>query len=289
MALTQKFNELAKGLTKHFHKKKQAEDDAYTQSREEAISANAANDLLSDFPPATNSSAPQGDAPKKKVKKSLGKAPKRIAFAIVLCAMMGAGGYMYMSDQTSSTSSQATNGLNSKSQSNSSPQVAEVNPALDPNANPFVEIKGDEASNYEGESITPREGAVALPPVPAIGGSSHHQSAGVSQPSASTSPAYIPRPYLPPVPAIPAPNAQAPTAVPKPTVPPPATQTAPAKTETPTVSGIITGEGGANAAIMSDGTVVSEGETYHDNRVAYIGGDGIKFADGSKMDLPKGQ
>ena len=36
-------------------------------------------------------------------------------------------------------------------------------------------------------------------------------------------------------------------------------------------------------AIMSDGSVVYEGETYQDGRIAYIGGDGITFDDGSSL------
>ena len=49
------------------------------------------------------------------------------------------------------------------------------------------------------------------------------------------------------------------------------------------VQGVITGEDGENMAIMSDGSVVSEGETYQDGRIAYIGGDGITFDDGSSL------
>lgn len=51
-----------------------------------------------------------------------------------------------------------------------------------------------------------------------------------------------------------------------------------------TVTGIVTGSGGNNIAILSDGTVVAEGETYNDGRIAYIGGDGIQFEDGRIMD-----
>ena len=34
---------------------------------------------------------------------------------------------------------------------------------------------------------------------------------------------------------------------------------------------------------MSDGSVVSAGESYQDGRIAYIGGDGIHFDDGSSI------
>ena len=50
-----------------------------------------------------------------------------------------------------------------------------------------------------------------------------------------------------------------------------------------TVKGIGTGEGGNNIAILSDGRVVTEGDTYNDGRIAYIGGDGITFDDGKKL------
>lgn len=49
------------------------------------------------------------------------------------------------------------------------------------------------------------------------------------------------------------------------------------------VSGILFGSGG-NMAIMSDGKVVSVGDTYADGRIAYIGGDGIQFDDGHKLE-----
>lgn len=50
------------------------------------------------------------------------------------------------------------------------------------------------------------------------------------------------------------------------------------------VQGVMTGEDGTNIAILSDGTVVGEGETYHDGRIAYIGGDGIRFDNGDKLE-----
>ena len=46
----------------------------------------------------------------------------------------------------------------------------------------------------------------------------------------------------------------------------------------------MTGEDGTNIAILSDGTVVGEGETYNDGRIAYIGGDGIRFDNGDKLE-----
>jgi len=45
----------------------------------------------------------------------------------------------------------------------------------------------------------------------------------------------------------------------------------------------MTGGDGNGMAILSDGTVLSAGDTYNDGRIAYIGGDGIHFDDGSTM------
>lgn len=50
------------------------------------------------------------------------------------------------------------------------------------------------------------------------------------------------------------------------------------------VQGVLTGGKNGNMAIMSDGTVVSEGDTYQDQRIAYIGGDGITFDNGHHLD-----
>jgi len=51
--------------------------------------------------------------------------------------------------------------------------------------------------------------------------------------------------------------------------------------DTSSVKGVITSSNGSDSiAIMGDGKVVSEGDTYRDGRVAYIGGDGIKLDDG---------
>lgn len=92
-------------------------------------------------------------------------------------------------------------------------------------------------------------------------------------PSIPSSPSYLPRPSVTAsLPAIPRANTPTPS-VPKPP--------APQKQENQaTVSGVLTGEDGNNMAIMSDGKVVSEGDSYNGNRIAYIGGDGIKFDNG---------
>ena len=51
-----------------------------------------------------------------------------------------------------------------------------------------------------------------------------------------------------------------------------------------TVQGVMVGNDGNSVAILSDGNVVSAGETYNDNRIAYIGGDGIHFENGNIME-----
>lgn len=50
------------------------------------------------------------------------------------------------------------------------------------------------------------------------------------------------------------------------------------------VQGILINPNGDNMAIMGDGTVVTEGQTFKDNRISYIGDDGVTFADGTFME-----
>lgn len=63
----------------------------------------------------------------------------------------------------------------------------------------------------------------------------------------------------------------------------PSSNQPPASSDRIAVQGIAMGENGSNIAIMSDGKVVSEGDVYRDNRIAYIGGDGITFDNGTKV------
>lgn len=49
------------------------------------------------------------------------------------------------------------------------------------------------------------------------------------------------------------------------------------------VKGVFIGSDGKNTAVMSDGSIVSEGDNYQDGRIAYIGGDGIHFDDGKHL------
>jgi hypothetical protein len=53
--------------------------------------------------------------------------------------------------------------------------------------------------------------------------------------------------------------------------------------DTSHVQGIFTGNDGNNIAIMSDGKIVQEGDSYQDNRISYIGGNGIHFENGNTI------
>lgn len=55
----------------------------------------------------------------------------------------------------------------------------------------------------------------------------------------------------------------------------------------PRVAGVCVSDKGTNTAILNDGTVVSAGQNYGDNRIAWIGGDGIHFDDGSHLPYNK--
>ncbi len=53
----------------------------------------------------------------------------------------------------------------------------------------------------------------------------------------------------------------------------------------PTVTGFIESSNGDRIALMSDGKVVNEGDTYNGNTIAYIGGGSVQFDDGKTLDL----
>lgn len=94
---------------------------------------------------------------------------------------------------------------------------------------------------------------------------------------------HVPAPtqHLPAIPAIP--NAGFSTSLP----PIPPTGTVSGGISYPLgdaqINGVITGDDGSNMAIMSNGKVVKEGETYRDSRIAVIGGDGITLENGEKI------
>lgn len=141
-------------------------------------------------------------------------------------------------------------------------------------ANPFVDVQ---AVKKEGGTI-PVNGP--LPQIPAMQ-QAQHISGGSSQSSLPAITRSAPLPSLPAIPQNPAPNVPTASPMPLPSGAPAAQP--PKPSQQASVQGVITGEDGENMAIMSDGSVVSEGETYQDGRIAYIGGDGITFDDGSSL------
>ena len=124
-------------------------------------------------------------------------------------------------------------------------------------SNPFVESK-----NFQKNDVP----ALPKPTVSAPAGS---QAPKVSPPSTRVIPA-IPKGSVPPA-----------GSAPMPLVPSNSAATAPPAT----VQGVVVGEDGESVAIMSDGSVVAQGESFRDGRIAFIGGDGITFADGSTLQI----
>lgn len=53
----------------------------------------------------------------------------------------------------------------------------------------------------------------------------------------------------------------------------------------PTVTGFIESSNGAKIALMSDGSVVNEGDDFNGSKIAYIGGGSVQFDDGKTLDL----
>lgn len=117
----------------------------------------------------------------------------------------------------------------------------------DDSRNPFIESSGLKLLDTKAVQGNPPQAAVSLPNIP--------------RPS-------IPRVYMPP--SANSFNAQAPAIAPP----------APPQAE---IKGVMTSEDGGAMAIMSDGTILSEGDTYNDGRIAYIGGTGITFDNGSNI------
>lgn len=114
--------------------------------------------------------------------------------------------------------------------------------------NPFIELKQVKPINSETIPLTINPNNVNLPMIP-------------NQPLPAM-----------PVPNVPMPN----NPVNAGSMPFPQTT----KPNQETIQGIITGSDGTNTAIMGNGNVLTEGETFQDNRITYIGETGIKFEDG---------
>lgn len=82
----------------------------------------------------------------------------------------------------------------------------------------------------------------------------------------------IPLPAIPAIPALPIPPSY-----PGENSPVPGRQAI-------SVAGISMDDSGNAIAIMSDGNIVSEGDNYMNDRIAYIGGDGLLFDNGEKLE-----
>ena len=140
--------------------------------------------------------------------------------------------------------------------------------------NPFVEVaSGNVVPTGETNAVKPVTGNLTLPAIAAPRPSVPSYSAPASS-SLPAIPAINPRPSSLPVPGEL--NVKVPPA--------PDSSSSTSSGNSVSVQGVMTGEDGTNIAILSDGTVVGEGETYHDGRIAYIGGDGIRFDNGDKLE-----
>jgi len=220
--------------------------------------------------PAVHREPREKEKGKESKKKEAGsRKNKRIAFLLTLILiMLGFGGaYFYMDQADNSAPTQqnpqvAVNTQNKKNASEEAPKNAG-----DVNVNPFVDATMLKKLPTAANASVPTLPRTSAPNV-------------VSAPSTSSYPAFsAPRPSLPAIPSSSAPASVG-------TLPPvsvPSNVPTQSPAEPPGIQGIITDDSGNNMAIMNDGTVVSQGETYNDGRIAYIGGDGIKFEDGSTM------
>ena len=154
----------------------------------------------------------------------------------------------------------------------SSESVSISAPTLDAllKVNPFVgvhEMNGGENGNGGRTMVA---GNMPLPAIPRMSGSNP-----VSSPSYSA-PRSAPPPAIPGRGSVPIPSGNMPS-------PAPSSSAPASQGDSASVQGVLTGDDGENIAIMSDGRVVQEGDTYQDGRIAYIGGDGITFEDGHSI------
>lgn len=206
-----------------------------------------------------------------KTRKPLGVKNKAVVFAklFVLILMAGAFGFvsykMFFSDSESTNQPVTMSGNDDLSESEDyvlNQDILAVNPFVQ--IEKLAPLNGSRVVSNGG--MSPVVGARALPAIP---NSSSPVQASVPSMYRSSTPA------LPPIPSI------APSSI----TPLPSSDSKPSQNSSPavTVQGVFTGSDGNNMAILSDGSVVSEGESYLDGRIAYIGGDGIKFDDGKTM------
>ena len=167
--------------------------------------------------------------------------------------------------QPNQTQQTAGKGADTSSSESESESVSISAPTLDAllKVNPFVgvqEMNGGEAGEGGRTMVA---GSIPLPAIPRMAGSSSPGNPSYSAPRS------IPLPAIPGRGTVPIPSSS--TSAPQP------------QANSASVQGVLTGDDGENMAIMSDGRVVQEGDTYQDGRIAYIGGDGITFEDGHSI------
>ncbi|MBQ7179339.1 MAG: hypothetical protein IJS08_18120, partial [Victivallales bacterium] len=142
----------------------------------------------------------------------------------------------------------------SSPQSESQPEISQEALSGIFGANPFVDLASL-------RSMVSASTASARMDLPRVGGSGNMALPDVPRPSVS--PELLPSPgeiHTPPAPF------------------------GSTATAAPTVGGIIKGANGSSIAIMGDGTVLSEGDTYKgDRRVTFIGGEGLEFDNGDSI------
>ncbi len=199
--------------------------------------------------------------------------PKRVMVLGVLLLILAGLGYwvfsMFAPNLFSSNNNSQTNNNNAKNKGKTSVVLVENRSGNIPQ-NPFVP-KSQVAALAVVEGVFPKKN---LP-------------SGTTTPVAGSQPVTIPRsaPTFTP-PAIPQahPAISQPMTLPTLKAPTAAINQAPAAVanEPAKLTGIIETDG-KTMAVMSDGTVVSSGDTYNDGRIAYIGGDGIHFDNGKTM------
>lgn len=234
--------------------------------------------LLKKLPLLHGKSRPKPmDPPKKKVT-SKGKAAgkpsgKMILQAGILILLVGAFGFLASRILFPHPSASSVTPVSQDDVATASLEDHNILSENDPIfKNPFVDISGltNPQVGPDGKPVLPSSSSVSAKKVP----SSHASSSTGALPAI---PGSYPRPSLPAIP-----SSQG--SIPAPSTPPAALPSQPQQSQNQaSVSGVLTGEDGNNMAIMSDGTVVSEGESYKDGRIAYIGGDGIHFEDGSSI------
>lgn len=201
------------------------------------------------------------EKPSKPKKASADKKKKLLAVALLALVTCSGASFVYFSIASDSVDTQVKPSTKKQASKNEQEKPS-INDGIDLaklSVNPFVEIN-------KGEMVAAGDSASA-PPVGAPAQASYQGSSNRGLPAI---PSGYPRPNLP--------------TFNKPAIPNSAPASVPQSSATPEISGIMTGNDGESIAIMSDGNVVMAGETYNDNRIAYIGGDGIHFSNGDSIE-----